>query len=347
MKEMSRRDFVRTVAVGGAVLTLGDAILHKPLETFASGKVDIGQCKSVRIRCVSELGWFDNKNLVTTLTGGKGPEESQWEKPWDYKNAAGSSTLIDMETLDGRHHRFLLDTGWNREYMDECFKREKIDRMLKHGEIEFLVISHEHLDHYWGLETTLRYNPEIRIYIPSTFYPEGMKLLAGADYKTAGVKNSVVHGGKLIKCQPGHINKLYDGCALVAFDLPIVIRVRGEQSLYFNVKDKGIVCVTGCCHQTILTFADFARNKLQGGEKLYGLYGGLHIVPFGPMTPEAEKMVAGMGKYGFKKVACNHCTGLPAVKRMVELGYPVVKGSGKLGSQSDFYVGNGDEVLFG
>ncbi|MDD5205408.1 MAG: hypothetical protein PHS17_08300 [Desulfobacterales bacterium] len=80
-----------------------------------------------------------------------------------------------------------------------------------------------------------------------------MKLLAGADYKTAGVKNSIVHGGKLIKCQPGHINKLYDGCALVAFDLPIVIRVRGEQSLYFNVKDKGIVCVTGCCHQTILT----------------------------------------------------------------------------------------------
>jgi 7,8-dihydropterin-6-yl-methyl-4-(beta-D-ribofuranosyl)aminobenzene 5'-phosphate synthase len=219
--------------------------------------------------------------------------------------------------------------------------------MLQSGEIEFLVISHEHLDHYWGLETTLKYNPEIRIYIPSTFYPEGMNLLKGADYKVPSAKNSIAHKGKLIQCQPGHINKLYSGCALVAFDLPIVIRVRGEQSLYFNVKDKGIVCVTGCCHQTILTFADFARNKLVGGENLYGLYGGLHIVPFGPLTPEAGKMIAGMGKYGFKKVAANHCTGLPAVQKMVELGYPVAKGSGKHGSQSNLYVGNGDEIVFG
>ena len=346
MKEMNRRDFMKTVVIGGAVVSLGNAVFSNPLEALAGGKYDIGQCKSVRVRCVSELGWFDTKNLVATLTAGKGPGESQWEKPWDYKNAAGSCTLIDMESLNGAHHKFLLDTGWNREYMDECFKREGIDKMLKRGDIEFLVISHEHLDHYWGLETTLKYNPEIKIYIPSTFYSEGMHLLKGAEFKLPSARNSIPHGGKLVKCTPGHINKLYDGCALVAFDLPIVIRVRGEQSLYFNIKDKGIVCVTGCCHQTILTFSDFAQNKLLGGENLYGLYGGLHIVPFGPLTPETEKMVRGMAKYDFKKVACNHCTGLPAVQKMIDLGYPVVKGSGKLGSQSDLYVGNGDEVVF-
>ena len=30
---------------------------------------------------------------------------------------------------------------------NECFKREGVDKMLKSGEIEFVFISHEHLDH--------------------------------------------------------------------------------------------------------------------------------------------------------------------------------------------------------
>ena len=137
------------------------------------------------------------------------------------------------------------------------------------------------------------------------------------------------------------------GAVVGAFDLPIVIRVRGEQSLYFNVKDKGIVCVTGCCHQGILTFADFAGEKIVGGDKMYGVYGGLHIAPFGPVDPKREYLITGMAKYNFKKVACNHCTGLTAVQKMVELGYPVVKGTARYGSTSDLYVGIGDEVFFG
>jgi len=120
-----------------------------------------------------------------------------------------------------------------------------------------------------------------------------------------------------------------------------------EQSLYFNVKDKGIVCVTGCCHQSILAFADFAQKKIAGGEKMYGVYGGLHIAPFGPMDPKREHIVKEMGKYNFQKVACNHCTGLAAVQKMIELGYPVVRGTGRFGTKSDLYVGNGDEVAFG
>ena len=84
MSEMNRRDFLKTVAIGGAVLSLGKAVFSDPLEALASGKYDIGQCKSVRVKCISELGWFDTKNLLVTLTGGKGPEENQWQKPWDY-----------------------------------------------------------------------------------------------------------------------------------------------------------------------------------------------------------------------------------------------------------------------
>ena len=59
MKELSRREFVKAVSIGGVVLGLGGIALHKPLKALASGKYDIGQCKSVRIKCISELGWYD------------------------------------------------------------------------------------------------------------------------------------------------------------------------------------------------------------------------------------------------------------------------------------------------
>ena len=346
MKKIGRREFLKKVTIGGAVLSLGQVTFFKPMKAMASGKYDIGQCKSVRVKCVSELGWFDTKKLGGQMMAAGGPTTNQWTIPWDPSNAAGSCTLIDMETLDGRHHKFLLDTGWNNEYMDECFKREGIDKMLTNGEIEFLFISHEHLDHLWGLETVLKYNPKIKIFIPNTFFKEARDFIDGAEFSAANTKNTISHQGKLVQLSPGHINKLYNGCAAVSFDLPILLRIRGEQSLYFNVQNKGIVCVTGCCHQNILNLAEFAQKKIAGSEKMYGVYGGLHIAPFGPLKEEQEKIITAMAKYNFEKLACNHCTGLAAVQKMVELGYPVVEGTGRFGSKSRLYIGNGDEVIF-
>jgi len=42
MKEIDRRDFMKTVAIGSAVLAIGDALIHKPLEAAASdGEVEV------------------------------------------------------------------------------------------------------------------------------------------------------------------------------------------------------------------------------------------------------------------------------------------------------------------
>jgi 7,8-dihydropterin-6-yl-methyl-4-(beta-D-ribofuranosyl)aminobenzene 5'-phosphate synthase len=346
MKDVNRRDFIKTVVIGGASLGLGSAVFYKPLEALADDKYDIGECKSVKVTAVSELGWYDDKEILGQLKKW-GFKTNQWTVPWDTQNSAGSCTLIDVELLDGSHHKFLLDTGWNKYYMDQAFKREGIDKMLKNGEIEFLIISHEHLDHYWALENTLKYNPKIKIIIPSTFHPEGIHFLHGATYKECYAENTIPHQGELSKLKVGTINKLYPGVAAVLFDLNTLVRVRGEQSLYFNVKDKGMVCVTGCCHQNTITFANFAKDKIKGGDNMYGLYGGLHIAPFGPIDKDREFIIKEIAKYNFEKIACNHCTGLAAVERMVELGYPVVKGTAQYGSRSKLFVGNGDQVFFG
>jgi len=46
MKDISRRDFVKTVVIGGASLSLGSALFYKPLEALASGKYDIGSVRA-------------------------------------------------------------------------------------------------------------------------------------------------------------------------------------------------------------------------------------------------------------------------------------------------------------
>ncbi|MFA6756471.1 MAG: MBL fold metallo-hydrolase, partial [Sulfurospirillaceae bacterium] len=76
------------------------------------------------------------------------------EEAWDIvkensvnpQNAGGFAALVEIEHLDGQKKKYLLDSGWSYEWMDEAFKREGIDKMLQNGEIEALIISHEHFD---------------------------------------------------------------------------------------------------------------------------------------------------------------------------------------------------------
>jgi 7,8-dihydropterin-6-yl-methyl-4-(beta-D-ribofuranosyl)aminobenzene 5'-phosphate synthase len=42
--------------------------------------------------------------------------------------------------------------------------------------------------------------------------------------------------------------------------------------------------------------ADYGQQKIAGGETMYGVYGGLHIAPFGPLNERGEKIVKGMAK---------------------------------------------------
>ena len=149
MKSMDRRDFMKVVFIGGAALTLDAAVMAPHLAAAPKDLKSIGECKKVSIKSISEVGWWDTKVLMKDLMAGGGPKKcDQWQAAWDAENAAGSCTLVEVEALDGSKTKFLIDTGWNSEYMDKRFKDEGVDKMLKNGEIDFLYITHEHLDHF-------------------------------------------------------------------------------------------------------------------------------------------------------------------------------------------------------
>lgn len=383
-KEFSRRSFVKGAATGlcvGAFASMG-AFSYSPMAKAMLAKTDrqmkdFGACKSVKITNISETSWFNNAHLIGDIheaggllvnqytlnwapfANGKGSAKGSYEegiasikdliphdleKAWEIQkklslhpeNPGGYSCLIEVEGLDGIVHKYLLDTGWSYSWMDAAFKREGIDKLLKDKEIEALFISHEHWDHYWGLPVTTKYDPEIPLYLHDGFYPEGLQY----------AKDSGHTGDLHIIKEP--VTEIIPGMGALKFNVPIINRVFGETSLAFNIQGKGLALVSGCCHQGILKFADFAYSKLKyDNDRFYGIYGGLHISPFEDWDPKYDDLVISLGKWGFEKIGCNHCTGHLTAKKFIEAGYPVVRGTARFRSASKDYLGNGDIIRFG
>jgi 7,8-dihydropterin-6-yl-methyl-4-(beta-D-ribofuranosyl)aminobenzene 5'-phosphate synthase len=177
--------------------------------------------------------------------------------------------------------------------------------------------------------------PDIKVMVSDRYYPEGRALVQKSGHK-----------GELIELAPGKVHKLFPGCASATFDIPIMIRVQGEHVLYFNIKDKGLITVTGCCHMGVLNAMKYGIENIQGGDKPYGLYGGLHIAPLEQWDPKLDPVISGIEALKLSKVAANHCTGLITIQKMIAANIPVVRGTAKYGSRSDLYLGNGDEVVF-
>ncbi len=380
---MKRRSFIQGAALGigvGAIGAMG-AYSYSParsafLNQVKRGTHDIGVCKSVKVTNISETSWFDNSIFMSDVTAsggllvdqytfnwapfgnGKGPGKGTYEEgmkkiahllpnkleeAWAIAkencihpdNPGGFSCLVTVEAMDGQKTNYLFDCGWSYTWMDQSFQREGIDKMLANNEIKAFISTHEHMDHYWGFPVIMKYNPNIHVYRPSTFYP------AGKDYMTRSG-----HVGKLTEVTKG-LHKLQDGVALYQFECPIIFKVYGEMSLYCNVKDVGLVSITGCCHQGIILFADTAYKELAyEKDQFYGLYGGLHISPFDDWDPKYDDLVIGLKKWDLQRVGCNHCTGLITAQKFVDAGYPVVQGTARFRSKTTNYLGNGDVIAF-
>ncbi|ADK83768.1 beta-lactamase [Desulfarculus baarsii DSM 2075] len=315
-------------------LPLGDQLL------------DIGQCQGLRVLCVSEVGWWDDAKVINDVVANGGLAASQWTAPWQNDNAAGACNLVEVDYPGGATRRFLLDCGWDPDYIARRLAQTGVDRMIADGQVEFLYMSHEHMDHFFGVEAVLKLRPDLPVIVPETFSQKALDFLAGRGDGGGGSRNDVAHAGPLIRLEVGMIHQLMPGCASVTFDVPIILDVRGEQSLYFLVAEKGLVAMAGCCHQGMRQFLELPGRHLNGAARLYGLYGGMHIAPFGEMAAEQEQAIDWLVEQKPCVVAANHCTGLAAIEKMREKGLPVLGGSGRDGSGSDLYTGNGDWVDF-
>lgn len=207
----------------------------------------------------------------------------------------GFSALIDVY-LNNISHRALFDTGASGDVVLFNVGRLGVDL----SDVETIILSHGHFDHAGGLISILKRigKPRMPVVLHSDAFlkrwlvlPNGQKirfpseeedkvLEAGAKvvkitepYSLSG--NLVVATGEIPRRTqfeqgfPAHYAEI-DG------KLQPDPLIRDDQALVMNVKEKGLVIISGCAHAGIINTVLYAK-ELTGVNKVYALMGGFHL----------------------------------------------------------------------
>jgi 7,8-dihydropterin-6-yl-methyl-4-(beta-D-ribofuranosyl)aminobenzene 5'-phosphate synthase len=216
-----------------------------------------------RLKKIEDFGYTNKFELVPLVENLYGDTA--------FRKAEGVSYLIRTD-----NSTILFDTGIDDD-STMCVLRYNLDILgIDISEIDAIVISHNHGDHQnnwkWINDKTFINSKnknvlsDLKIYVPKD------KL---------NLKITTLFSNDPIKISEG----VYTTGIIKA---PMFFSSTQEQGLMFNVKDKGIIIVTGCGHQTV-------EKLLQRYEKLsntpiYGVLGGLHL----PIDGDSDKY---MGYY--------------------------------------------------
>jgi len=166
--------------------------------------------------------------------------------------------------------KVLFDTADSASNLLENLKFLKIDP----GQIEKMVISHEHWDHTGGRDKLRKINPRIKLCHSSDFMELGQGI-----YLTGEITGEYATG--LIK------------------EISLAIKT-----------DKGVSLVTGCAHPGIVNIICRVKKyfKVRG---LYTVLGGFHL--YNESLKQVEYVISKFIEEEVEKAAPAHCTGEEAV----------------------------------
>jgi 7,8-dihydropterin-6-yl-methyl-4-(beta-D-ribofuranosyl)aminobenzene 5'-phosphate synthase len=215
--------------------------------------------------------------------------------------------------------RILFDTGNDAEIFAGNVRAAGVDLTT----LDFVVLSHRHLDHVAGLSHLLRVNPSVTIYapkepfgafgsaLPSAFYRKADSLPAEMRYYGGRPPDTMAFG----TAWPGGHFILVDSTRAVAPGVHLVSLVSEaagtkelrELSLVLETPG-GLVVVAGCSHPGIERIVRAASGL---GRPVRMVFGGFHL----PAAPDAE--IAWIAStlhdtYKVARLAPGHCTGEPA-----------------------------------
>jgi len=236
---------------------------------------------------------------------------------------------------DGAEYRVLLDSG-----LDPMAASHNMDVLgLDLSACECLISSHGHVDHAGGL-LNIRKKMDQKKKIPLVLHEDAFRnrlvkfqdgrtidlpapdrpLLEKARYeiiekhsRSIWAGDSVLVTGEIPRTNdfekgfPNHYSEL-DG------ELEADPLVKDDQAVVMNVKDKGLVVITGCGHAGIINTLNYAK-ELTGEDRIFAIIGGMHLSG-GLFEPIISRTIEELEKLKPKFIVPCHCSGLKATSEI-------------------------------
>lgn len=231
----------------------------------------------------------------------------------------------------------LFDTGYS-----DIFLKNAANLGKDLTDLDYLVLSHSHLDHTWGIEPLIRYFTGLEIERrpfrrPVVVAHPGICTSVGDEgFRELGCLLSEAklarHFPLRFSAEPQSLSTRLTYLGEIPrrndFEATLTIgrkegeehgdRVIDDTALVYRT-DKGLVIVTGCSHSGICNIIEYAR-EVCGDRRVVDIVGGLHLL--NPPARQLAGTIAYLQALRPAAVHACHCTDLPskiALSRIVNL----------------------------
>jgi len=289
-----------------------------------------------RIEITTLVDNYTDVHLESNELVRRPPKSSDGNIPLDTLLAEHGLSLLVTVWRGAKRHRILLDTGYTGIPLIHNAGILRIDL----SEVEALVLSHAHMDHTGAIyrffeqastRTPIVVHPDAflsprflllkdgrREYFPRTLVRSELEArrieLIESRSPVLLSEDTVLVSGEVNRTtdfEKGMPNAFLEKDGREARD-----SIPDDQGLIINLKDKGLVIVSGCSHSGIINTIRHAVT-ITGEKRVYGVMGGFHLC--GPAyEPILTRTIEELQKANPELLVPMHCTGWKTITLLAD-----------------------------
>jgi 7,8-dihydropterin-6-yl-methyl-4-(beta-D-ribofuranosyl)aminobenzene 5'-phosphate synthase len=319
---VSRREFLTYSLATGALIAAGDGIMNSVMAQSARGVTEVDKLTL----------WVLTDNYYDAIRAdGKNTKRYRVGPGKSIHAEHGISFYVET-IVGGKTSACMFDYG-----LDPVGLMNNIALLgLDVGKANAFSLSHGHFDHYMSAVSILKQHqsriaPGTPFYVGEEAFSRRYWLRPGAtesadlgqlrkeDIEALGLK--IVEARTPVEIVPGaYVTGNIE--RVTAYEkVPTTFQIKrgekiehdtfpGEQAIFFSVKGKGLVVLSGCAHAGIVNTVKQAQ-KSAGTDKVHAVIGGFHLINAKPEV--IQSTVADIKAMKPDTIVPAHCTGFEAI----------------------------------